>query len=67
MKAYIVATNVEFTCIAMAKTKRSAVSKAKRLAKEKGYPAGELFFEAYPIEEFFDDECEDTVEIDIRW
>ena len=62
MKVYIVASNVKFTTICMARNSAEAIKKAARLSQEKyGYICEGLI--AYTPEEYIDDP--NGIEIDI--
>ena len=53
MKEYIVVTGIELAYVVKAASKRSAVSKAKKIVISKGIDwIDDLDFEAYTIEEF---------------
>lgn len=57
MKVYVVATNVDFTCIVKARSKYEAVKKAKDVAGSEGiFWIEEIYFEAVPIEEYMEDD-----------
>ena len=64
-KTYVVTTNTELTFMVKAESKKDAVKLAKVICRKSGYTwYKELFFEAYDIEDFMEED--DAFEIEIK-